>query len=74
MRMLAWRPGVPMAASGSPGVEDPARRDAALARIARARRPDGPTQADGTDRAMLATRLDALIAELRSVLGRDQGD
>ena len=63
-----------MAEPGSSGVEETARLEAALARIARARRPDGPTQADGTDRAMLATRLDALIAELRSVLGRDQGD
>ena len=60
-----------MADSGSSGVDETARLEVALARIARARRPAG---AAGTDGAGLAARLDALIAELRSVLGRDPGD
>ncbi len=74
MRMLAWHPGVRMADSGSSGVDDTARLEAALARIARARRPERTAPAGGGDNAVLSARLDALIAELRSVLGRDQGD
>ena len=71
MRMLAWHPGVGMADSGSSGVDETARLEAALARIALARRPDGTA---GAETSGLAARLDALIAELRSVLGRDSGD
>ena len=70
--MPARHPGVCMAESGESGVsgvDETARLEAALARIARARRPPAAT-GDGA----LAARLDALIAELRSVLGRDPGD
>ena len=65
--MLHQRPGVRMADSG---VDETARLEAALARIARARRPESGAAPGGE---ALAARLDALITELRSVLGRDAG-
>lgn len=62
-----------MAESGSSGLDETERLEAALARIARARSNAGALPAS-TDNATLAARMDALIAELRSVLGRDTGD
>ena len=55
-----------MADSGNTAMDETERLEAALARIALARRRPGD--------AALATRLDALIAEVRSVLGRDAAD
>ena len=48
---------------------DAARLEAALARIARARPPAQAAPAPGNDEAK--HRLDALITDLRAVLGRD---
>ena len=67
------RPGVHMADSGGSGLDETARLEAALARIARARQPEGGVAA-GANGTVLAARLDALIAEIRSVLGRDSAD
>ncbi len=55
------------------GVDETARLEAALGRIARARPKAGGLSA-GPGNAALAARLDVLIAELRSVLGRDSSD
>ena len=66
--------GCAWADSGETGVDDTARLEAALVRIARARRPAGGAAPAGIDNAALTARLDALIAELRGVLGRDSGD
>ncbi len=58
------------------GADEAARLEAALERIARAAGglrplPDSPpTHANATDARILAARLDALIADLRSVLGQ----
>ena len=60
-----------MADSGNSGTDETARLEAALARIARARKAAGPALAADQDRQALAARLDALIGELRAVLGRD---
>ena len=56
--------------------DEAARLEAALTRIAQARpslkRPSAGEA--GLDKAALASRLDALITELRGVLGRDSAD
>ncbi len=57
--------------------QDAARLEAALARIARARAAPRPAQASAAGQAETAdlrARLDDLISELRSVLGRDSAD
>jgi hypothetical protein len=53
--------------------EDAARLAAALERLARLR-PAGLTPEAGRGTADLARRLDALIAELRGVLGKEAAD
>ncbi len=73
-----------MADSASTGPDETARLEAALARIAQARprghrpspaQPDQPTAIrPAPDNAALAARLDALIAELRTVLGCSSSD
>ena len=66
-----------MAESGEFGCDETARLEAALTRIAHVRvRGDAavPRPEAAPDRRVLAERLDALIAELRSVLGRDSAD
>ncbi len=58
-------------------MDETARLEAALARIVRARRPanaPGAAPVGGAGGVELTARLDALIAELRNVLGRDPGD
>jgi len=62
-----------MAEEQAPEHEDAARLEAALDRIwhAGALRPS-PAHAKGTTE--LATRLDALIAEIRTALGKDSAD
>ena len=73
--MLHRRPWGAMADTGESGTDETARLEAALARIARARpQAADPSSAASPDRQALAARLDALIAELRSVLGRDSAD
>ncbi len=62
-----------MAEEHPPGHEEAIRLEAALDRIwhAGALRPS-PAHAQGTTE--LATRLDALIAEIRAALGKDSAD
>ena len=61
--------------AGHTRTDEAARLEAALERIALSRPASVPGQtAASADTADLARRLDALIAELRSVLGRDGAD
>jgi hypothetical protein len=59
-----------MADGSAHGMDDAARLEAALDRIARAR-PKPARSAETADTAALAQRLDALIAELRGMLKKD---
>jgi len=70
-----------MAGDGGAGSDDVVRLEVALERIARRRHPavrsgEGVeiTAPAATDAAPLARKLDGLIAELRSVLGRNSAD
>ena len=64
-----------MADAGTTISDEAGRLEAALDRIAQARTTPSPGQpATGDTNALLARRLDALIAELRAVLGRDSAD
>ena len=66
---------MPIAEAGNTKADEAARLEAALERIARSRpaaRPGNPPADANT--ADLARRLDTLIAELRTVLGRDSAD
>jgi hypothetical protein len=60
-----------MADTRSSGTDDTARLEAALNRIAKAR---APVATPGIDTSAIAGRLDALIAEIRAVLGKDPVD
>jgi hypothetical protein len=71
-----------MADADMTGESEAARLEAALARIARAARaappqvvsPEAPVLAEAGPTREIKSRLDALIIELRSVLGRDSSD
>ncbi len=64
-----------MADAGSTRVDEAARLEAALERIARRRAGvQAGEAASGTDTVELARRLDQLIAELRAVLGGDPAE
>ena len=64
-----------MAEDGNTMADEAARLEAALERIARSRSQATAGHAPApSGTADLARRLDALIAELRTVLGRDSAD
>ena len=63
-----------MADAGRTRTDEAARLEAALDRIALARPRLHARSAPDQGTAELARRLDALIAELRQVLGRDSAD
>ncbi len=63
-----------MADAGKTAAQEAARLEAALDRIARTPSHGPPVGSSKATTADLARRLDALIAELRQVLGRDSAD
>ncbi len=63
-----------MADAGSTKTDEAARLEAALERIAQNRTRAGRPAETGGHTAEIARRLDALIVELRTLLGRDSAD